>query len=198
MAVETVLISLQALINQMEDSELKNLLSSFCCTHDEDISFFLNEKAIKFDQLSKARTYLIFSKDDILNKNIKEVTILGYFSLALKVLSVSSNVSNNLRKDIDGLSSKIHGEIINDFPCYLIGQLARNSNISNDILSGNEILSYAFDIIASSVRNVGGRYTLIECKNNAKLINFYTENKFKIISSKSDNNNLIKMLRKVA
>lgn len=198
MADKTVIISLQTLIELMEDSELENLLSSFCCEKDEDINYFLKEKAIKFEKLSKSRTYLVFSRDDVENKDLSNIKILGYISLALKVLSVSSEISNNLRKDIDGLSSKIHGEIINDFPCYLIGQLARDSKVSRQTLSGKQLLEYSFDIIASSVKNVGGRYTLIECKNNNKLIDFYSNNNFRVITSNPKDNELIQMLRKVA
>ncbi|MBQ7795052.1 MAG: hypothetical protein IJ374_00620, partial [Lachnospiraceae bacterium] len=96
---------------------------------DEDIEHFLRERSIEFERISKARTYLIFDEDELLTRKIAEVTIYGYITLAMKVLSVPSTVSNRMRKELDGYSAKIHGEPINVFPCYLIGQLSRNSNV---------------------------------------------------------------------
>lgn len=43
-----------------EDNELlSQILSSFCCEQDEDIENFLRNRAVEFEKLSKARTYLI-------------------------------------------------------------------------------------------------------------------------------------------
>lgn len=45
------------LIDEMkEGNELLELLSSFSCEKDEDIEYFLHNRAIEFEKLSKART----------------------------------------------------------------------------------------------------------------------------------------------
>lgn len=123
---------------------------------------------------------------------------LGYFSLALKVLSVPESYSNNQRKNIDGLSAKIHGDKISDFPCYLIGQLSRNSAVDKSIISGDQIIKFAFSIIKikSAMLNIGGRAIMIECRNEKKLIEFYSKNGFKLLDSIPDGNNkMIQMIQ---
>ena len=53
---------------------------------------------------------------------------------------------------------------IKDFSCYLIGQLSRNSKVSHDSISGKDLLQMAYDVIAAAVDAVGGRYMMIECR----------------------------------
>lgn len=194
-----MLISLKTLIDELEeDKELKPLLSSFSCSQDKDIEYFLHNRAIEFEQLSKSRTYLICSQEELETKNITELTVYGYISLAIKILSVPIAVSNRVRKELDGFSAKIHGEQISDFPCYLIGQLSRNSNISRDALNGEMLINFAEDIIATAVEAVGGRYMMIECRDSKKLIQFYKNNDFEEIARIPDNKQpMVQMIRKI-
>lgn len=83
---------------------LQRWLSSFECAVDKDIESFLHTKAVQFEQLSKARTYFVVDEIQMCtliendSKSIAEklcgLTIYGYFSLALKVLSVPEQFSN--------------------------------------------------------------------------------------------------------
>jgi hypothetical protein len=181
-----------------EDKELKPLLSSFSCCEDEDIEHFLHNRAIEFEKLSKSRTYLVCDQDELQTMKIHELTIYGYIALAQKILTVPSEVSNRVRKELDGYSAKIHGEQISDFACYLIGQLSRNSNVSRDLLSGKQLLNFAEDIIATAVEAVGGRYMMIECKDEVKLIRFYENNQFTEIARIPDQEQpMVQMIRKI-
>ena len=157
-----MLITLTSLIERIgEDKELlKQILSSFLCEEDADIELFLHNRAVEFEELSKARTYLICNEEQFYEKDfsLDKLKIFGYISLALKVLTVPEAVSNRTRKDIDGFSAKIHGEQIKDFPCYLIGQLSRASNVPKESLSGKQLIQFACDIIEASVQAVGGRF----------------------------------------
>lgn len=195
-----MLISLKTLIDELEeDRELKPLLSSFSCEKDEDIEHFLHNRAIEFESLSKARTYLIFNEEELLSKDITEQTVYGYISIALKILSVPDDTSNHMRKEIDGFSAKIHGERISDFPCYLIGQLSRNSKVSRDSISGEQLLNFAEDVIQTAVSSVGGRYMMIECRDNEKLIGFYSNNDFEEIARIPDEKQpMVQMIRKIS
>lgn len=180
----------------MDEDRINSILSSFSCAQDSDIETFLHERAIKFESLNKSRTYLIFNKEDLASGG--QLTVYGYFSLALKVLSVPDNMSTNMRKKLDGLSARLHGETIMDFPCYLIGQLARNSNISKDSLSGSQLISYALDVIAGAVEAVGGRFVMIECHNDKHLLKFYADNDFKDIADEPDNGKpMVQMIRRI-
>ena len=42
-----------------DKAALDGILSSFSCKRDQDIEDFLKNKAVEFERLSKARTYLV-------------------------------------------------------------------------------------------------------------------------------------------
>lgn len=103
-----------------------------------------------------------------------------------------------MRKELDGFSSKFHGEPIQDIPCYLIGQLSKNSNITQNPLQGFELIQSACDVISASVEAVGGRYIMIECQDNANLIQFYKDNLFQEISHLPNcQQPMVQMIRKI-
>lgn len=195
-------IALSALIEMTrEDNDLlTQILSSFSCEKDEDIEYFLHKRAVEFEKLDKARTYLICDEEQINTEGfcLDQLIIYGYIALALKVLSVPEETSTNTRKKLDGLSGKIHGVRIKDFPCYLIGQLSRNSAVDKDCLAREELLQFAYDNIVTSVETVGGRYMMIECRDEKKLIDFYSGNGFTEINKMSDGEHIqVQMIRKI-
>jgi hypothetical protein len=56
----------------------------------------------------------------------------------------------------------------------------------------------AFDIIASATEAVGGRYMMIECRNEAKLLKFYGDNSFSEIDHIPDDDvPMVQMIRKI-
>lgn len=184
----------------MEQEELATMLSSFSCCDDPDIEMYLRDRAVNFEQLQKSRTYLIMDEEQLVDDslNVDDLIIYGYYSLALKVLSVPDDLSNNQRKELDGFNAKYNGEPISDFPCYLIGQLARNSDVPKEVLSGKEILDMAYSVILDAVEAVGGRIIMVECHDDEKLIAFYESNDFSILSSLPDNDIAMKqMIRKI-
>lgn len=196
-------IALSSLIKMTgEDNELlSQILSSFSCEQDEDIENFLHNRAIEFEELSKARTYLICDEEQILEEGfcLDQLKIYGYVAIALKILSVPEEWSNRKRKELDGLSAKIHGEPIKDFSCYLIGQLSRNSRVPYDSISGKDLLQMAYDVIAAAVDAVGGRYMMIECREEKKLVDFYLSNGFEEIQRSFDGNHrMVQMIKKIS
>lgn len=95
----------------------------------------------------------------------------------MKVLDLPEGLSNRKRLKLDGFAGKIDGEPIRSIPCYLIGQLAKNTAAENAV-SGAKLLGYAMRIIASAAENVGGRIVLIECRDDQHLRDFYRANGF--------------------
>lgn len=195
-------IALSSLIKVTEENNelLSRILFSFSCERDEDIENFLHSRAVEFEKLSKARTYLICDEEQISKEEfyLDQLKIYGYVAIALKILSVPEEWSNRKRKALDGLSAKIHGEPIKDFSCYLIGQLSRNSKVSHDSISGKDLLQMAYDVIAAAVDAVGGRYMMIECREEKKLVDFYLANGFEEIQRSSDGTNImVQMIRKI-
>lgn len=150
-------------------------LSSFSCEQDKDIEDFLHNRAIPFETAGKSRTYFVV--DEVLLRTKGQIYILGFFTVSLKVLDIPKGFSNRKRLELDGFASKIHGEPIKSVPCYLIGQLAKNSAVPN-ATSGAVLLEEAISIIKAAVKRVGGRFVLVECRDDPHLRKFYTDNDF--------------------
>ena len=194
-----MLIPLKDLMGELEeDKRLEKLLSSFSCEKDSDIEHFLHNRATEFERLSKSRTYLIFDENELTAQDAAGLAVYGYISLALKVLTVADGVSNRTRKELDGFNAKIKGRPIRDFPCYLIGQLARNSAVPADSLPGKKLIECARDVISTAAETVGGRYVMIECREEDNLIQFYKENGFSEISRLADGAQpMVQMISKI-
>lgn len=192
-------LSLGKLLSQAETQEdiqdLTDLLSSFSCDKDKDIERFLHNRAIEFEHLNKGRTYLLCDNENFYEKG--QFVILGYFTIALKVLDLPDELSNRKRKDLDGLSAKLHGDVIRSIPCYLIGQLAKNSNIpKKQAVKGSELIDCALAVIQSAETLVGGRYVMIECHNIPELLRLYTENGFEKFAEKPyEDEPMVQMVR---
>ncbi len=127
----------------------------------------------------KAEHNLVCDNNALLTEG--KFVILGYFSVSLRVLELFGDLSNRKRKILDGLSAKLHGKVIGSIPCYLVGQLVKNSDIPDEqSVSGAELINRAISIIRSAETLVGGRYVLIECRDNSELLKFYADNRFEL------------------
>lgn len=78
----------------------------FSCKKNNDLEEFLSTRAILYEQVSKSRKYLFIDEDALDEK----ISILGYFSIGLKILMLPDNLSNNQIRKLDGYSSKINRE----------------------------------------------------------------------------------------
>ncbi|MBR0150597.1 MAG: hypothetical protein IJP89_04470 [Synergistaceae bacterium] len=67
---------------------------------------------------------------------------------------------------------------------YLIAQLGKNfTGGVNEMITGNELLEIALDMVYDIQNMAGGMITFLEAENNEKLINFYQQNGFHLISN---------------
>lgn len=98
-----------ALGNDEEAGEpaLVELLSGFSSPKNKDVERFLKKSAIEFTKKNQSVTYLVVSAED--------VRLLGYFTLALKPLTVrGETVSNTMKRkllrisELDELYSAFH------------------------------------------------------------------------------------------
>lgn len=84
-----------ALGNDEEAGEpaLVELLSGFSSPKNKDVEGFLKKSAIEFTKKNQSVTYLVVSAED--------VRLLGYFTLALKPLTVrGETVSNTMKRKL--------------------------------------------------------------------------------------------------
>lgn len=143
-------------------------MNTFSCKRNTDIEYFLKEKAILFEKQNISRTYIIFDTE-----------IIGYFSIALKVLELSADISKTSRKKMHGFSKEIES-----IPVFLIGQIGKN-DLKTKSIAGKDLLALAEMKIQECNDIIGGRVILLECENIDKLVTFYKTNSY-IELQKSD------------
>ena len=83
---------------------------------------------------------------------------------------------------------------------FLIGQLGENYNVDDsikNIVTGKYLLSIAYDMLASIVKVVKVKYVWLECENNPKLIDFYTNFGFTLIENYEGTNELKVLIMKL-
>lgn len=196
------LVGLQELLDKYTDEQIRDILSQFKSIPSlagdvNDVEYFLHSKAIQFEKMAISTTYLIFSEleDDII--------LAGYFSIANKPLTMSKRIfnklSNSQRKKLtkSGTRTESGDYIINS---YLIGQIGKNYSpeaIKYAKITGDEILSAAYDMVLKAKKIVNARYVWLECENNPKLLKFYKNFGFSEVDGFRSENELKVMIMRL-
>ena len=178
---DITIIRLGDLIDEFAENEVQDLLASFQCSKNNDVQSFLHKTARLIEESDKGRTYLVVTTSSYENLDAP-LEIVGYFTIALKYLTFSPGISNSIKKKLNGLSSGVEG-----VAGYLIGQLGRNDNAPVHV-AGSILLDTALDQIRIAQDIIGGRFVIVECEQNSKLISFYETNNFIRISNDSRDN----------
>lgn len=168
-------INLKDFIAEFKEEYVMSYLNEFDCVYNEDINYFLKEKAIEFAKRKFASTYLVFSK-----KN-DEMLLLGYYAIANKTIVIKRSQihSKNILKKINHFS--IYNEELraNIMPLILIGQLGKNYKIpKNDAISGNDLMALCLEKVKTLQDMSSGKFVYVECENNRSLIEFYKKHGF--------------------
>jgi len=119
----------------------------------------LKKSAIEFTKKNQSVTYLVVSAED--------VRLLGYFTLALKPLTVrGETVSNTTKRKLLRISELDESTDTYTMSAYLIAQLGKNfsENDKTDI-TGAELLKLAWDKIKEIQYLGGGIVTFLETEN---------------------------------
>jgi hypothetical protein len=165
-------LPLRTLLETAGRDQVVLAVSNFYCKRNEDVQEFLRSKAIDFEYKNIGRTYLFVDEEQLANDDV--IAILGYFTITMKSLTFSEDVSKTCRKRIT--SNKYADQAVG----YLIGQLGKNDDYK-DYISGQELVETALELIDELFEKLGGRFVLVECEDDSKLIQFYERLDFKII-----------------
>ena len=186
-----------ALGNDEEAGEpaLVELLSGFSSPKNKDVERFLKKSAIEFTKKNQSVTYLVVSAED--------VRLLGYFTLALKPLTVrGETVSNTMKRKLLRIRELDEKTDTYTMSAYLIAQLGKNFLESGETeIIGAELLKLAWDKINEIQYLGGGMVTFLEAENEEKLLSFYRVNRFsqfdtrQTISDTDELHELIQLLR---
>ena len=151
---------------------LAELLSGFYCPKNPDVEQFLKKSAIEFTKKNQSVTYLVVSAED--------VRLLGYFTLALKPLTVrGETVSNTMKRKLLRISELDEKSDTYTMSAYLIAQLGKNFSESGGTeITGAELLKLAWDKIKEIQYLGGGVVTFLEAENEERLLSFYRDNRF--------------------
>lgn len=161
------------------EEELREFLSEFSCEKNSDVERFLKEQSIEFTKKHQSVTYLAFSDED--------ASLVGYFTLAIKPISVdASGFSNTMKRRTARVSELNEMNGTYTLSAYLIAQLGKNyANGANDKVTGEQLLQAAVDTIKELQYMAGGMVFFLEAENEEKLIEFYEEkNGFKRFATK--------------
>ena len=189
-------ISLQSLLKQTKDTkEIKeNVLNTFKGRGESEVSDFLHNKSIDYEQRSLSSTYLIYNDRS---------QLVGYFTISNKGLIISKESYEKLLKkqqkklSFNGRKLENGDYIVNSF---LLGQLGKNFNkniLEEDKIKGVELLTIAYNLLIEIKNLINVKYLWIECEDNKKLLDFYSNFGFKLIENYVSNNGLKVMILKL-
>ena len=157
---------------EVGEPALVRLLSDFSCPKNPDVEYFLKKNAIQFTKKNQSVTYLVFSND--------EGELIGYFSIALKPLTVrGETVSNTVKRKLLRISELDEKSQTYTMSAYLIAQLGKNfADGRNNRITGAEMLELAWSVIEEMQYMGGGMVVFLEANNDDKLLKYYNNNRF--------------------
>ncbi|MBQ8509681.1 MAG: GNAT family acetyltransferase [Clostridia bacterium] len=161
------IVNIFDMLDMIGEESLQSDLSCFSCEKNMEIENFVRFKAIDFAKRKSSITYLVIDE---------EGSILGIFTLTHKVISI---VSPKLGKSAaDRLKRYSQYDSENDtytISAFLIAQFGKNYAVTDNRLSGNELMDCALGTLKSIQRSIGGGVVYLECEENIpKLREFYT------------------------
>ena len=182
---------------ELGEDELLQILSEFSCPMNPDVERFLKHSSIEFTKKNQSVTYLVFS--------VADGKLLGYFTLALKPLTVrGETVSNTVKRKLLRVSELDKKSDTYTMSAYLIAQLGKNySENDGKMITGAELLGLAWNKIKATQYMFGGMVTFLEAENEEKLLFFYRNNRFsqfdtrQTISDTDEAHELVQLLRMI-
>lgn len=175
------------------EDELRQILSEFFCYKNPDVERFLKEQSIEFTKKNQSVTYLVFSNDD--------ASLVGYFTLAVKPITVNAgDFSNTMKRKIARVSELDEENGTYTLSAYLIAQLGKNYNDgANNKITGEQLLQAALDTIKELQYMVGGMVVFLETEDNENLLKFYEKDNgfrsFDVRETHKDKNRANKLIQ---
>lgn len=181
--------------DKIGEAALQAAISDFTCPRNPDVERFLKSNAVAFTKKSQSVTYLVFSNEDM--------EFLGYFTIALKPLTINGNaVSNTVKRRLQRVSKldKVTGNYTS--AAFLIAQIGKNyANGADKRIPGNHLLGLVWSLLESLQYAAGGMVVFLEAEDQEKLLKFYQENGFqkfntkKALTVKGDFHELVQLFR---
>ncbi len=121
------IINLHHMIEELGEDSVNAILLNFYCPMNKDVEFFIHSKAVEFSKQRLAQTHIVTTAYQ------KKQVVVGYFTLAYKILHVTQNkLSANWKKRLAKFGNYDKGLKKYSIPAPLIGQLSKNYNDKNN------------------------------------------------------------------
>ena len=180
---------------KLGEDRLLQVLAGFSCPKNPDVERFLKRSSIEFTKKNQSVTYLVFLVDSM--------ELVGYFSIALKPLTVrEGKVSNTVKRKLMRISEFDERSRTYTMAAYLIAQIGKNYTYGvNKIIKGTKLLELAWCIIEKMQYMGGGMVVFLEAGNHERLLSFYQANRFaqfdsrRAIADTQESHELIQLLR---
>lgn len=175
---------------EYNQTKIEDAFKKFSCQRETDLEDFLTYKAIPYQKTGFGKTYLCIDSEK-LEKG--EMSIMAYFTIAQKSVDITALSNKKKRKVLGNYPGRDHLETI---PAYLIGQLGRNDQYSNDDLSGEQILNECYHAISMAAMIVGGNMLVLECRKHM-FGKFYEKQGFKKLYDEVNEEDLYTLYKKI-
>ena len=170
-------IRLVDLLETEEGENFYNLLVSNFSSKNKDVESFIKEKAVQSVKLCTSSSYLVISNDNPLD-------LLGYFSLATKMLSLKKN---SLSKSSERIISRFgYYDTDSDsykVPAILIAQFGKNYNENSASIDGTDLMAITLKQVKTVLSFSSGKTVFLECEKKQGLVDFYKANGFSILDN---------------
>ena len=167
-------------------------ISDSFSSKNKDVEFFLKNKAVQSTKLKTSSTHLIVSLEDSFD-------ILGYFTLAIKMLTIKADILSQSEKK----SISRFGYFDEEFssyliPAILIAQLGKNFSPNSRAIQGSSLMDIALEQVQDVFNMPSGKTVFLECEKHTSLIRFYENNGFRSLNTSiisKNNYELMQMYR---
>lgn len=190
--IDYVIIPLGEILGKEYDKEkLEIAFKKFSCQRERDLEDFLMQRSITYEKTNLGKTYLFIDNNELINN--KEFIILAYFTIAQNSLDISEMSKKKKRKILGAYPGR---DSLSSVPTYLIGQLGRCDNCTNNDLSGQQILNECYHAISLAARIVGGNMLILECREHM-FEKFYQQQGFKKLYDELNEEKLFTLFKKI-
>ena len=156
-------------------------------SRNKDVENFLKTKAVQSVKLCTSSTYLVSDGK----------YLLGYFTLATKILSLKADNLNSAPRKIADRFVRLDEETKSfRLPAILIAQFGRNFARDSSSIGGAELMNIALGHIKTILSYTSGKTVFLECERKEKLIEFYRNAGFRTLENivySSGNKELVQM-----
>ncbi len=186
-----VVVPLGEIIDKEYNIEkIEDAFKKFSCRREEDLENFLVNKAVTYQKSEFGKTYLCLDKEKL---NTGQFAIMAYFTIAQRSVDIS-DMSAKKRKKV--LGAHPGRDNIKSVSAFLIGQLGRSDEYSNDDLSGEQLLKECYHAISMAAKIIGGKLLILECREHM-FTKFYVRQGFKKLYDELNEEKLYTLYKKV-